>query len=541
MIFLGVSALVFVACIWIVYLSRRELQNKTRRIDRQFYEVTVLREISEKIGYELNVEKILDIVLASLNKLIPFTVAGFMLLRENQKILFKAKVNERTGRMFVDNVKARMLTVLNGQVEKNFEAADTEEILEGDILDFSAGGVPASFWITPLVINNRGVGVLAVSSARSNYYTGEEMEVLKDILEQANLAVNKLERLLESEKGKLGALVFSLMDAILMFDENGYLVVANPAAQKLLNLVPGDGTTISEAVHILTDRIDIRTKFEESVRGDRMVLYEDLVIKERFYRLVITPVKNDLGRVLGGVILFHDTTPGKELERLREDFTAMMVHELRAPLTVVRGTADMFLTNDKLASSKDGRELLQTMRGSVESMLGLVNDLLDVSKIEAGKFQVDKSLNNICDVVKEAVTAFLTIATGKNIQLLLDVSDGCPSFLFDQHRIAQVVNNLLSNAVKYTPPQGKVTVKVLTINDGSSVKIDITDTGEGMTPAQVSDLFSKFKQVGEKKEGGTGLGLVIAKGIVEAHAGQLLVQSQPGLGSTFSVVLPVVE
>jgi signal transduction histidine kinase len=540
MVFLVIAVLILAVSAGVIYWAGQKLQEKSRRLDHRLYEVAVLREISQKIGYELNVEKILEVILESLDKLIPFSVAGVMLFRENRKVLFKAKINERVGRPFLDNIKGRMLTVLNGQTGKNFEAGDVEEVFDGDGLDLSLSGEPSSFWLTPLVINHRGLGVLAVASKTGGLYAGEEMNVLKDILEQANLAVNKLEKLLQSEKGKLGALIFSLIDAILMFDESGSLVVANPAAQKLLNLVPAEGTTISDVAQVLADRIDIRTKFEESVHGDRMVLYEDLVIKDRFYRLVVTPVKNDFGRVLGGVVLFHDTTPGKELERLREDFVAMMVHELRAPLTVVRGTAEMFLADAKLASSADGRELLQTMKGSAESMLGLVNDLLDVSKIEAGKFQVDKEPNNICEVVKEATAAFATVAAGKNITLNLEITGDCPVFLFDRRRIAQVVNNLLSNAVKYTPSFGKITVTVSAVNDGTAVKVEVTDTGEGMTPSQVKDLFSKFKQMGAKKEGGTGLGLVIAKGIVEAHAGQLLVASQPGVGSTFSVILPVV-
>ncbi|MEK7127101.1 MAG: ATP-binding protein, partial [Patescibacteria group bacterium] len=396
-----------------------------------------------------------------------------------------------------------------------------------------------SFWTVPLVINSRGLGVMAVASYKPDLYTGEEMKVLEEILEQANRTVNSLEKLLESEKGKLGALVFSLIDGILMFDEKQNLIIANPAVQKLLGIVPHDGASIADAAHVLADKIDIRTKFEESVQGDRMVVHEDLLIKDRFFRLIITPVKNDFGQVFGGVILFHDTTPGKELERLREDFTAMMVHELRAPLTVVRGTADMLISDPKLAAKSDGKELLQTMYGSAETMLSLVNDLLDVAKIEAGRFQVDKTMNNICQVVKEKVAAFSPLAQEKNIVVDLDIADGCPEFLFDKTRISQVINNLLSNAVKFTPVNGKITVKIL--GEESSVRIDITDTGEGMTPDKINQLFSKFKQLGSNKDEGTGLGLVIAKGIVEAHGGRILADSHPGLGSTFSIILPVVS
>ncbi|MDO8514918.1 MAG: ATP-binding protein [bacterium] len=519
-----------------IYLSKIDIERKRRQIDHSLYEVLVLREISNKIGYELNIEKILEIILGSLNKLIPYSVAAFMLLRENEKVLYRVNLNEKTGREFIGDFKSRMLTVLNGQTKNNFSADDLNENLDGEVLDSQKEGKAMSFWTVPLVINNRGLGVMAVASYKSDLYTGLEMKVLEEILEQANQAVNRLEKLLESEKGKLGALVFSLIDGILMFDEKQNLIVANPAAQKLLSIIPHDGASIADAAHVLADKIDIRTKFEESVRGDRMVVHEDLLIKDRFFRLIITPVKNDFGQIFGGVILFHDTTPGKELERLREDFTAMMVHELRAPLTVVRGTANMFLVDPQLATKTDGKELLQTMYGSVETMLSLVNDMLDVSKIEAGRFQVDKSLNNICVVVKDKVTAFSTVAKTKNIEVVLELAS-CPEFLFDKLRISQVVNNLLSNAVKFTPEGGEIKVKISA--DSNAIKIDVTDTGEGMSQDKVNQLFSKFKQLGTNKDGGTGLGLVIAKGIIEAHGGKIIVSSQPGLGSTFSIILPV--
>ena len=519
--------------------SKTEIEKKRRQVDHQLFEVLTLREISEKIGYELNIDKILEIILTSLNKLVPYTAASFMVLRDNSKVVFRVNLLDRAGRELVNEVRDRMLTVLNGQTKSNFEPSDLEEVIDGNTLDGSTTGKSSSFWITPLVINGRGVGVLAIASYQSGLYTGEEMTVLGQILDQANGAVNKLEKLLKSEKGKLGALIFSLIDAILMFDDKQNLVVANPAAQKLLGIVPSDSTTIAEIAQALADKIDIRTKFEESVRGDRMVLYEDLMIKDRFFRLVVTPVKNDFGQVLGGVILFHDTTPGKELERLREDFTAMMVHELRAPLTVVRGTADMFLADANLAVKSEGRELLVSMHGSADTMLSLVNDLLDVAKIDAGKFQVDKSMENICDIVREKVLAFTALAKSRDVTVSYETVSQCPQFLFDRLRISQVISNLLSNAVKFTPSGGKVSVKVRMEDGDSAVRIDITDTGEGISPEKLKDLFSKFKQLGANKEGGSGLGLVIAKGIVEAHAGQLLVQSQVGVGSTFTVILPV--
>jgi two-component system, NtrC family, sensor histidine kinase KinB len=537
--------------------NQTDLSRRKKEIDQKIYETLILREIGERIGYELNMEKILDTIVSSLTKLLPFSVVSYVLTgRDKSKATIRFHLEESVGRGFLDILRDQMLAVL----KEGLRPEDLVETITGTIVDDSLKDRPASLWTVPLTINARSVGVLAVASKNNGLYKGPEMEILNKILAQANRAVNNLERVLATEEEKLNSMVSSMADGVLMLDANLNLVVVNPAGAALLGLPVSKKLTIFDIVESLADKVDLRTKIEESQRANQMVTFDNLIVGGRVSQLLISPVRDANQSLLGTVVLFHDITAQKELERIREEFTAMMVHELRAPLTVVRGATDMFLRNPTLPTQTSGQDLLKTMQTSATTMLSLVNDLLDMAKIEAGKFQIVKTRSNLTEILKDRIIFFTQLANPKTIALCEDgVTPDLPVD-FDRERISQVLNNLLSNAIKFTPVGGKITLSAYQINGladirwrfadakpaslptiaGPAVLVAISDTGLGIPPEKITDLFSKFKQLhpsdGDHK--GTGLGLVIAKGIVESHGGQIFVQSKVNEGTTFYFTIP---
>ena len=365
--------------------SRREIVRTRKLLEQRVYESLILREVGERIGYELNIEKILESIISSLTNLIPFSVVSYMLLTDDpNKILFRIHLEEMVNRRFIDEIASRMLTELAKVTGKDTSESVLSENISGTIIDENSRDQVTSFWVTPLSINEHGLGVLAVASKKPGLYQGKEMSVLVQILEQANWAVNRLERVLETEKGKLNAMVESVTDGIVMLDQDEKLVVINPAAKKMLGL-SSEKINFFDIAKALSDKTDIRTKFEESLSEEKVTNAGSIYLNDSYFQIVISPVKDSGAKTLGGVILFQDISAQKELERVRDDFTAMMVHELRAPLTVVRGTTDMILKNPQMAAEDTGKDLLASMQDSTEAMLTLVNDLLDVAKIEAGK------------------------------------------------------------------------------------------------------------------------------------------------------------
>ncbi|MCL4397752.1 ATP-binding protein [Patescibacteria group bacterium] len=560
--YLTVLALLTLAASFVqIRKNETDLKKRRKEIDQKMYETLILREVGERIGYELNLEKILDTIVNSLDKLLPYSVAGYMLISSDQnKINLRFHLEESVNRKFLDDTRGHMLEALSKATGKTYGTDAVSETLTGTIVDEGIRESLSSLWLVPLSINTRGIGVLGIASKKQGLYRGPEMEVLNKILAQANRAVANLEKVLATEEEKLNSMVTSMADGVLMLDANIALVVINPAAAELLGLSKDKKLTILDVAASLSDKIDLRAKIEESVSGNKLVVFENLRVGDKISQLLISPVKDEGGRILGTVVLFHDITAQKQLERVREEFTAMMVHELRAPLTVVRGATDMFLRDPNIASQQQGQDLLKTMQSSAATMLTLVNDLLDAAKIEAGKFQILKTAGDISAVVADRVLFFTQMANPKSITLAQEEVEPGLNAEFDRDRISQVLNNFLSNAIKFTPIGGKITVSAYKINSAndihwrfaegkpadaaiksSAIIISVSDTGMGIAPEALPELFSKFKQLQPSDAShnkGTGLGLVIAKGIVESHGGTIFVQSKVNEGTTFYIVLP---
>lgn len=538
-----------------IRVNRNDILKQQKEVNQKIYETLILREIGERIGYELNLSKILDTIVGSLDKLLPFSVVGYMLFDKiTGKAILRFHLQESVSRVFLDSLRVKMLQ------ELKITSENVEEGITGTIVDDSLKSVAQSVWTTPLVLNSRGVGVLIVASTKKDLYKGPEMTVLTKILDQANRAVNNLEKVLKSEEEKLNDMVASMADGILMLDTNLNLLVINPAAIRLLGLSTTQKVTILEIAEKLSNALDFRAKISESNQKDSLVTVENLVINNIALRLLISPVKDQNQKILGTVALFHDISAQRELDRVRDEFTAMMVHELRAPLTVVRGAADMFIRDPQLSVQQQGQEMMKTMKTSASTMLTLVNDLLDAAKIEAGKFQVAKTKSNLAEVIKDRITFFTQLASPKSINLNEDVLEDDLEVEFDHDRIMQVLNNLISNAIKFTANGGTITISGYKVNSLAETKwrykestpevpaeakpmvvVSVSDSGIGIPTDRISELFSKFKQLRpmDTNNQGTGLGLVIAKGIIESHGGNVYVQSHANEGTTFYFTLPL--
>jgi signal transduction histidine kinase len=272
------------------------------------------------------------------------------------------------------------------------------------------------------------------------------------------------------------------------------------------------------------------------------VAVSDVQLKDHVVQMTITPVRSQQGEQLGAAVVFHDVTTEKDLEKVRQDFTAMMVHELRAPLTAVRWSSESLgkVAQSGAVDPNKVRETATTIGAATKNMLELVNDLLDVAKIEAGKFDLNIQDYDIVAIITEQVQTFKALAETKHLELKITAPD---KFVLkcDRIRIGQVLENLLSNAIKYTDG-GEIMVAFSQDQQKKIAIISVKDSGVGVAHEDLPMLFSKFRQLKnvDNARKGTGLGLVVTKGIVEAHGGQLWVES-PGenMGSTFSFSLPL--
>lgn len=240
----------------------------------------------------------------------------------------------------------------------------------------------------------------------------------------------------------------------------------------------------------------------------------------------------------------------RELAQLKLDFQSMLVHDLRSPLSAIIGVLELETSGELNKNPAEMKEFLRSALETSQKMLSLINDILDVAKLEAGKIQLNKQPNVFNAVVASAVARLKVLAREKGVVLTIEEDRNLPACEFDSGKIDQVVTNLVSNAIKFTPKGGSVTVRTCTkrFDDdalglkGDYVVLDVEDTGAGIPPEEVPLIFDRYRQANNAstyKSMGTGLGLTIVKRVTEAHNGKVFVESTLGKGTKFTVVIPV--
>ncbi len=526
----------------------RELENGRAgqvELAQKAYETAVLKEIGDRIGYSLDGAKIVEIVSGSLGKLLPYSAVSYIILdsKEN-KVRFACNVSETVSANFVREVKTKMLAAVSEMNQEPLTDTGVDEAISGAILDDTLTDKVASFFNLPVIISGKLVGLINVSSKLPGQYGEKNTEVLYRIAKQASEAVSRLQEVLENEKGKLAQAVDSLSDGLLMVDTKYQLAIINHKLKSLLGV--GDKPEIFDIVNALSGQLDLRTKMEEAIsRGEASVL--EINFKEKTLQVFADRVMDrENTKPIGVVVLFHDITDARALERLKSDFTSMMVHELRAPLTSIKSSVEILKPEGQ--KSENTKKYLGIIDSTSQIMLELVNDLLDVAKLESGKFDIVAASDDLGAVIKERAESFEPVAAAKSLKITVDIEEGLPQGYFDKIRTKQVLNNLLSNAVKYSE-SGAITVSAKKeVVNGSAVDIlvSVADTGIGIDAEDIPKLFSRFGQLAAGRKAGatksSGLGLFIAKGIVEGQGGKIWCQSQgAGSGSTFYFTVPIAK
>lgn len=565
----GIIAYVYQAAYQAAY--RRSPHKLDSGTASQAYEIAILKEIGDRIGYSLDIQEIVDVISGSLHQFIPFSAVSYMLIT-SEDVFFKMYLERSVNRRFVDDVRDRMLKSLSALLDKEFTESHVREVLTGAILTDDIVDPVRSYFNIPLVIGGKPVGIMTVAHTESGLYKEEEMTILYKIVSQASRAITRLQDVVRTERRKLDAMVESMNDGIIMMDPNYRVLVANPAGRRFLGIADSAEVSIFDLIQKFGERFDVRKKLEESAHGKKVIASDIFFINNTYVQVFIVPVLHTplvgAEEFLGLAVTLHDATKEIELERMREEFTSMIVHELRSPLSNINKFTELLQDEKRAMDQKTYLDYIHMVNRDSASMLELVNDILDVSKYNAGKFQIDSSVQDIRDVVSERVGFYSLSAKSLGIELHAAFGPVLPPTSFDRKAIERVCNNLISNALKFTKAGGSVTVFAVLHEKGRHLdaelaelhlspefslppeRVDrfgdvllfgVVDTGEGIAPENLGRLFVKFEQlalpVANKK--GTGLGLAISKAIIEAHGGDISAVSRPHEGSMFYCLLPL--
>ena len=419
--------------------------------------------------------------------------------------------------------------------------------------------VPAkSFLATSLRHQGRARGVIYPAKGEcGREFSPVDEEMLAMFASQAALVIANARRYQDEQRARddLVTLVDIAPVGVLIFDaKTRDLVSLNPETRRIVRGHHAPGHTLAEILSVLSfQRPDGREltpaelPTERAISTGETVRAEELVIQLPDGQAVptvvnVAPIFSEEGEVVSVVATIQDMTPLEELERLRAEFLGMVSHELRAPLAAIKGSTATLLSTASHFDAAEVRQFLGIIDEQADRMRGLINNLLDVTRIDAGMLSVIAEPTEVSDVIDEARKAFL--AGGSRNGIEVDIPDGLPRMAADRQRIVQVLSNLLSNASKYSPESSTITVTAS--QQEFHLLISVEDEGGGVSPERLPILFKKFSQVGAEEAvpdiDGTGLGLAICKGIVEAHGGRIWAESEgPGLGARFRFTIPSVE
>jgi PAS domain S-box-containing protein len=392
------------------------------------------------------------------------------------------------------------------------------------------------------------VGTLAMALNQLIEWVGARTQALENSLDRMEQRVN-------DRTQELNTIIDSLGDGLLVTNITGKIIRFNPTLLTLFGLQSEqvDGKTCAEVF-----KNDVTGLVTQNQSNPTAFLTSQVALpKERTGQARVTAIAHQTDgqqNYLGSVVLIRDVTLEKEIDQMKTDFISTVSHELRTPLTSVLGFAKLIqkkledvvlpaVNSDSpkiQRTVKQVRENLNIIIAEGDRLTSLINDVLDIAKIEAGKVEWNMQPLQIAEIIERAIAATTVLANSSNLQMLCEVEPNLPDVVGDRDRLIQVLINLISNAIKFTPA-GTVTCRAH--YQQGKIIVSVIDQGIGIASGDQPRVFEKFKQVGEvmtDKPKGTGLGLPICKQIVEHHQGQLWVDSQPGRGSTFAFSLPVV-
>ncbi len=367
---------------------------------------------------------------------------------------------------------------------------------------------------------------------------GDELSDLARSLNEAAARLNQTIRTLREERNQSAAILGSMAEGVAVIDAAGRVAFSNDALTRLLGIEAGagEGRPLVEVARRPELLAATQLVLDGAPRAEVEMDF-GTVAGTKSFSATVAPVRAREGA--SAVLVLHDITELRRLERVRRDFVANVSHEFKTPLTAIQGFAETLLGG--AVDSANRRKFLEIIRDHAMRLARTTEDLLTLSGIEAGKLKMNFAPVNVADVIKDCVETARLRAEQKQLALWCAVAQGLPAVRADAARLGEILQNLLDNAVQYTPSGGRITVGASA--DGSNgLAISVADTGIGIPLDQQERIFERFYRVDSarsREAGGTGLGLSIAKHLAEAHGGRISVESELGRGSTFRIHLPL--
>lgn len=342
---------------------------------------------------------------------------------------------------------------------------------------------------------------------------------------------------LGAEKNRLNAILLGMGEGLLVTDAEGSINFVNPAFRELFSL--NDDEVVGKPLSAITRLPALHEAFREVIETKNektgeftFPLHEERTLQTHWFPLQVED------EIKGIVAVFHDISALKRLEIVRRDFVANVSHELRTPVTIIKGYAETLLSGAMEIDPERAERFVGIINTNAERLASLIKDLLTLSELESRNLSIQLAPFPIGGIVRRACLYLEDKARSKEIAIDMNNFEEMPPVMADPGRLEQVLINLLDNAIKYTQEQGAITISAVDTED--TVRVSVADSGVGIPPSDLPRIFERFYRVDSarsREQGGTGLGLAIVKHIIQIHEGNIVVESTPGKGSTFTFTL----
>ncbi|OGO38660.1 MAG: hypothetical protein A2W35_06935 [Chloroflexi bacterium RBG_16_57_11] len=513
---------------WIEY-AREVARQSTAPMDQRIDSLEVIERIGRKVASSLDLDNLLTSVVEAAVQLCAAEEGSLLLLDESTGELY-VRAERNFQQEMIDTFRLPVSDPLSAQVMRTGEPLLINEKTPRMInTSFSV----YSLLCVPLMVHDHAIGILEVDHRQSgNSFESEQVTMLMALAGYAAIAIENTRLYLhsESERLKLESILTGIEEALVVVDHDRRLVLINRKAceafgiaeQNVIGKRVSEVFPSSELLEILVDPDHTGPSRIEVGLADGRVLNAQITALPE----------------IGLVVTMQDITHLKELDRIKGDFVNTVSHDLRSPLTAILGYLELIGRVGSLNPRQ--REFIHRIEISVNNITALINDLLDLGRIETG-FDVRKEIVPLAVLIQYTVDGMKNRITEKNQSLQMVIGDDLPPVLGNPVRLRQMLSNLISNSLKYTPIGGTITVSAHA--EAGQIILQFSDNGLGIPPADLPYVFDKFYRASNVPidAPGTGLGLAIVKSIVENHRGRVWVDSAPGNGTRFTIVLPTAE
>jgi signal transduction histidine kinase len=551
------------------YTTYRAKPDQAKRLPLDSARVKTLLDITSELSASLDHDRVLMRALEIVNEIVNASQGVILLIDEDSnELVFRAALGEDrqlspqglpSGMMQNEGLAGWIITHRSSVI-----VHDTHQ--DSRWIKRESSKEHRSVLAVPLISNEEVIGVMMLFQSKPNAFTRDQFDLVETVARQVANAISNanLYQLIRQQAERLGtmlrleqietaknqAILESIADGVIVSDADHRIVLANPPAGVMLE-VPRQqliDATIDDLLkqHGLEEKSWITAVDDWINNRDSLAqweyLEEQLPIGTKVINVRVSPVLVG-SQFTGTVSIFRDITKETEVDRLKSEFVSTVSHELRTPMTSIKGYLDLMLLGMAGEMTPAQLRYMDIIKNNAERLQTLVDDLLNISRLETGKLLLDLQPIDIAGLIKKVVGGHLNGRMQhekKQIAVKTTIPDNLPLIQADEARLIQVVTNLLDNALNYTTNGDEIEISAKC--DGDSVTVQVSDNGIGIAEEDQEKIFDRFYRADDhtvQKISGTGLGLSIVRSIVEMHGGQLKVASQLGHGSTFSFSLPI--